>query len=123
MGLSQISPIQKKSGGGMWGKIAGGILTAAGTVAAPMTGGASLAAGLAAAGALTSLGSSVIDPEKVSQSSALQSVANTPDSQALKLGEAKKALNSSTLPEQDRLVMNNHLSTALDTINQRRRSV
>lgn len=124
-----INPVQKKEGGGFLSKITQGVGGAAGLIGGGVglvTGGpagaqAGMQIGNAVGGAASTAGQ-LLDPVKISQSSPLQNASsNSLDHQVLKLADAKNALNSSALPEPDRLSMNQHLDQALNTLNERRK--
>lgn len=111
MGLEDIKPPTDeghKGQGGLWGSIAGGLLAAAGAVAAPFTAGTSLAAvpaGLALAGAAAPVVGNAIDPSVAGSNegvvphtetnkSALDALSMHPEVQLAGLQQSRDALKS-----------------------------
>lgn len=100
MPINPIQPLPPKQSGGLLGKVLGGIGGLVGTVAAPFTGGASLALGPA----LGAVGS-VADPGKTTGGqqgpSPLQSMADRPGQQIARLNDAENALKTQLIPQDE----------------------
>lgn len=128
-----INPVNLKarsSGGkgGLWGKIAGGLVGGLSAVAAPFTGGATLpgvAASLPSIAAGMGIGSlagealgSAIDPAKVTNPTPLQTVGKSdPGVMLAQLSEASKA--AVELPETEAQPIQQHLQTAMEAVKKR----
>lgn len=131
--LTQIAPVQKKQGGGLFGKIFGGIASAVkiipgiGEIAdigkktvdtvdkASKIG--DFVGGVAGAGQAVS---GMVNPAKSGQSSALQTFQSDPDQLALKVMDAQKAANNSAIPEPDRLQLNQTYNQTLAALRARK---
>lgn len=134
--LTPITPVQKQDGGGILKKLtgsAGGIGSIVGGGIGALVGGPEGAMegfktgqsiGGAIGGAAQTAGNLALKDPSASISSTLQNAnIDSPDQQMLKLADAKDALNSSSVSEPDRVSLNQHLTTALDALNQRRSPV
>lgn len=125
-----VNPVQKKSGGGFFsklGKSVGGVAgLVGGGIGAAFGGPAGFQAGSQIGGVVgnaAETAGALTDKSAIKQSSALQAASTGLDHEALKIIDAKTALNSSALPEPDRLSLDKHLTTALNTLNERRKAV
>lgn len=125
--ITGITPVQKKSGGGLLSKITGsagglGGLIGGGVgllVGGPAGGKAGMSLGSTIGGAAQSAGA-LADKSSTTQSSQLQGAASSnPNLATLKVANAIDAANSSMLPENERAPIVNHLTESLNVLKQR----
>lgn len=116
-----INQVQKQSGGGLFGKVLGGINSAVGVgevVGGALTGNPQMA--LKGVGDASSGASALTNKGTPSSTSPLQNASNSLDNQALAVVQAKDAVNSSNIAEPDRLKYMAHFNETLNALNQRR---
>ena len=124
MALIGITPVQKRSGGGLLGKIAGGLHAAIGVGEA--VGGIATGNPLMAAKGISDTAEStagILSKEPQAPTTPLQTVSNSLDNKALQVTQAKDAVNASDISEPERLKYIQHFDETLNALNQRRKSM